>query len=104
MKRLMTRVKTLRQALGLSQEAFAERAGLKCKHYQSVEAGRKSDIHFATVEKLAKACRMELYELLNFDSPAAVLAEDPAEKALKATPGKGVRKSSKGSSGKGSRD
>jgi transcriptional regulator with XRE-family HTH domain len=35
-KRLLARVKALREALGLSQEAFAERAGLKYKHYQSI--------------------------------------------------------------------
>lgn len=91
----MARVKTLRQALGLSQEAFAERAGLKYKHYQSVEAGRKSDIHFATVEKLAKACRVELYELLNFDTPAAALAEDPVKNSVEVKLGKAGRKSHK---------
>ena len=95
----MARVKTLRQALGLSQEAFAERAGLKYKHYQSVEAGRKSDIHFSTVEKLAKACRVELYELLNFDAEPLALAEDPGKTGLHATPGKGPRKPSKRRSG-----
>jgi transcriptional regulator with XRE-family HTH domain len=95
----MTRVKTLRQALGLSQEAFAERAGLKYKHYQSVEAGRKSDIHFATVEKLAKACRVELYELFNFDTPPAALAEDKTKSGVQATSRKGTRKPPKGPAG-----
>mgnify|MGYP001544464764 FL=1 len=103
-KRLIARVKELRETLSLSQEAFAERAGMDYKYYQHVEAGRRRDIRFSTLVKLAKACGLELYELLNFDAEPLVLAEDPAEKALKATPGKGVRKSSKGSSGKGSRD
>ena len=43
----------LREAHGLSQEAFAERAGLKYKHYQAIEAGRKNDIRFSTLAKLA---------------------------------------------------
>ncbi len=77
-KRLLARVRELREARGLSQEAFAERAGLKYKHYQSIEAGRKSDIRLSTLQKLAKACQMELRELLDFDAPMAV-GEDPPE-------------------------
>ena len=92
-KRLMARVKALRQALGLSQEAFAERAGLKYKHYQAVEAGRKTEIHLSTVEKLAKACGLELRELLDFDAAPLALAEDPAKVSYQAPPGKGARKS-----------
>ncbi len=88
----MVRVKALRQALGLSQEAFAERAGLKYKHYQAVEAGRKTDIHFATVEKLAKACGLELQELLDFKTQPMALAEDRPADSFPTTPGKGARK------------
>ena len=73
----MARVRALRQALGLSQEAFAERAGLQYKHYQAVEAGRKRNLTLPTLEKLAKACGLELWELLNFDvSPPALAADD----------------------------
>jgi transcriptional regulator with XRE-family HTH domain len=75
-KRLLARVRQLRESLGLSQESFAERAGLKYKHYQAIEAGRKSDIRFSTLEKLAKACGLELSELLDFTTDPVVLAED----------------------------
>ncbi len=77
-KRLLARVRELREARGLSQEAFAERAGLKYKHYQAIEAGRKSDMRFSTLQKLARACGMELWELLRFEValPLAV-GEDP---------------------------
>ena len=92
-KRLLTRVRELRRALGLSQEAFAERAGLKYKHYQALEAGRKNEFHFSTFEKLAKACGMKPWELLNFDAEPLVLAEDKAEYRSKTPPAKGVRKS-----------
>ncbi|HEY4248611.1 MAG TPA: helix-turn-helix transcriptional regulator [Lacunisphaera sp.] len=102
-KRLIARVKALRLALGLSQEAFAERAGLKYKHYQSVEAGRKLDIHFSTVEKLAKACGLDLGELLDFRTDPLVIAEDKPESGFQAASSKGARKSGKGTSGKGSR-
>ena len=76
-KQLAARVRELRETLGLSQEAFAEKAGLKYKHYQSWEAGRKIDVRFSTLEKLAAACGIELWELLNFDALPSLLAEDP---------------------------
>jgi transcriptional regulator with XRE-family HTH domain len=66
-KRLMERVRRLRENLGLTQETFAERAGLKYKHYQSVEAGRKTNIKLETLIKMAHACGLEPWELLNFD-------------------------------------
>ena len=92
-KRLLMRVKALREALGLSQEAFAERAGLTYKYYQHVEAGRKRDIRLSTLEKLAKACGLELPELLDFETMPAALSEE-ADK-FQTTPGKGTRKAAK---------
>jgi len=94
-KRLLARVKDLREALGLSQEAFAERAGLKYKHYQAIEAGRKIDIRVSTLEKLAKACGLEPAELLDFTTDPVVLTEDRQEDGFKAASGKGSRKPAK---------
>jgi transcriptional regulator with XRE-family HTH domain len=91
-KRLLGRVRELREALGLSQEAFAEKAGLTYKYYQHVEAGRKRDIRISTLQKLAKACGLEPWELLNFDSAPSVLAEDPPHKAY----GSAMRRKRKG--------
>ena len=93
-KRLLARVKELRENLGLSQEAFAEKAGLKYKYYQHVEAGRKRDIRFSTLQKLAKACGLEPWELLNFDSaPQLALGEDRTKGESTGASGKGARKS-----------
>lgn len=92
-KRLLARVRELRQALGLSQEAFAERAGLKYKHYQSIEAGRKRDIRFSTLEKIADACGLELSELLDFNRTPAALAEDRPKASSAAAPGKSSKRS-----------
>ncbi|MEO7413961.1 MAG: helix-turn-helix transcriptional regulator [Opitutaceae bacterium] len=80
-KRLIARLRELREAYGLSQEAFAERAGLKYKHYQSIEAGRKIEMRLSTLQKLAKACGMELWELLQLDTTPAILSEDPPKNA-----------------------
>lgn len=76
-KRLMARVRELRRAKELSQEAFAERAGLKYKHYQAMEAGRRMNFQFLTLQKLAKGCGLELYELLNFDAEPMMVSKDP---------------------------
>ncbi len=76
-KRLLARVRELREARGLSQEAFAEKAGLTYKYYQHVEAGRKRDIRMSTVEKLAKACGLELWQLLQLDNAPLAVGEDP---------------------------
>jgi len=89
-KRLLARVRELREARGLSQEAFAEKAGLTYKYYQHVEAGRKRDIRVSTVQKLAKACGVELWELLNFDEALQLGEDPPAEKAV--SPAKRRRK------------
>ena len=76
-QRLMTRVRELRLDLRLSQEAFAERAGLKYKHYQAIEAGRKPNIQLPTLVKMAEALDLELWELLKFDSNAAPISNSP---------------------------
>lgn len=99
-KRLLARIKTVRETLGLSQEAFAEKAGLGYKYYQSVEAGRKRDIRLSTLEKLAKACGLDLGELLDFRTDTVVVAKDKEESGFQRKAGKGARKSPKGSSGK----
>jgi transcriptional regulator with XRE-family HTH domain len=81
-KRLLARVKQLREAHGLTQEAFAEKSGLDYKYYQSVEAGRRRDLRLSTLEKLARACGLKLWELLNFDAEPAVFSsveEDQAD-------------------------
>jgi len=62
--RLLNRLKQLRQAHRLTQEAFAERAGISYKYYQQVEAGRKPDLRLSTLERLAAAYGIEVHELL----------------------------------------
>ena len=91
----MARVRALREAIGLSQEAFAERAGLTYKHYQQVEAGRKLNITLPTLEKLAKACGLELAELLDFTTDPVVLTEDRAKDGFQATSRKSAGKTAR---------
>jgi len=78
-KRLLARIRALREAHGLTQETFAERADLSYKHYQQVEAGRKFDIRLSTLIKMADALDLTLCELVDFDVAPAAVAES-AEK------------------------
>lgn len=97
-KRLLDRVRKLREAHELSQEAFAERAGLKYKHYQAVEAGRKPNIQLCTLVKMAKALGLQPWELLKFDRSPQDLVEDPPKAELRAPHTPHTRKSPKRSS------
>jgi transcriptional regulator with XRE-family HTH domain len=64
---LLKRLRELRLRKGLTQEAFAEQAGFSYKYYQAVEAGRKRDLRLSTLERLAEAHGMELWQLLRND-------------------------------------
>ena len=64
---LLKRLRELRLRRGLTQEAFAEQAGFSYKYYQALEAGRKRDLRLSTLERLAEAHGMELWQLLRDD-------------------------------------
>jgi len=91
-KRLLARIKRLRESLELSQEAFAERAGLDYKYYQHIEAGRKQNLTMDILTKLASGCGMELSELFDFDHEPMAVAEDPPAGESRPGSGKGQRK------------
>lgn len=61
---LLKRLRKLRNASGLTQEQFAERAGLSYKYYQQIESGRKRDLRLSTLERLADAHRISVAKLL----------------------------------------
>ena len=75
LKQLLTRLRQLRQRHGLSQEAFAEIAGISYKYYQAVEAGRKRELRISTLERLAQAYGIEVYQLLSPALPKTTLAK-----------------------------
>jgi len=70
----------LRQQTGLTQEDFAERAGITYKYYQAIEAGRRSDLRFSTLARLARAHGMRLSEFFfRMEAPVpALVAERPS--------------------------
>lgn len=91
----MARIRQFREASGLTQEQFAERAGLDYKYYQHVEAGRKPNLGMETLLKLAKGTGRELWELLNFDAEPLSVAEDAAKNGYQTAARTGARKAPK---------
>ncbi len=61
---LLQNLRALRLAAGWTQERFSEVAGLSYKYYQAVEAGRKRELRLSTLERLARAHRLKVWELL----------------------------------------
>ena len=66
---LLKRLRELRRRHALSQEALAERAGMSYKYYQAVEAGRKRNLRLTTLEKLAAAYGLQVWQLLSPSVP-----------------------------------
>ena len=77
LKRLLIRLKQLRSAHGLTQEKFAELSGISYKYYQAVEAGRKPDLRLSTLQRLASAYGIEVWQLL---SPKTPKSKSPAKR------------------------
>jgi transcriptional regulator with XRE-family HTH domain len=66
---LTKRFRELRQRHNLTQEAFSEVSGISYKYYQAVETGRKSDLRLSTLDRIAKAYGIEVYQLLSPQLP-----------------------------------
>lgn len=92
---LGTRIKELRKAKGLSQDALAERVGIDSKHLSRLEVGG-SFPSLDTLERLAQVLEVELKEFFEFahlDEPKALkqtltqlvrqLTEDQVRTAVK---------------------
>jgi len=63
--RVGKRVKELRNAIGISQEELADKAGLDRTYITSVECGRRN-ISIVNIEKLAIALGVTLAEFFSF--------------------------------------
>lgn len=81
---MLSRLKQLRDVHGLTQERFAELSGISYKYYQAVEAGRKAELRLSTLERLATAYGIEVWELL---SPACPQTRVP-QRSTRPDPGR----------------
>lgn len=66
LKKFGEKVRTERRQLGLSQEDLAERADVHRTYIGMIERAEKN-ITLENIEKIAKALKIPLYELLKFD-------------------------------------
>jgi len=72
-RKTLARLKELRKFHRLTQETFSEKSGISYKYYQAIEGGRKPDLRLSTLERLAKAYRIELWQLFAPQFPAQVV-------------------------------
>ena len=63
LKRLLARLRQLRERHELLQESFSELSGISYNWYQAVEAGRKRELRLSTLEKFARAHGLEPWQL-----------------------------------------
>ncbi len=68
------RIRTMRKAVGLSQEEVARRAGLSLKGMAYIERGRIEDPHISSLRGIAHALGMPVEELVREEEPAVPLA------------------------------
>jgi transcriptional regulator with XRE-family HTH domain len=80
LKELSPRLRLLRERHDLTQEAFAELSGLGFKFYQAIEARRKTNLTLATLQKIANAHGIAVFELLSPEIPTT----KPTKKLLRA--------------------
>ncbi len=64
---LCANIRRVRLARGWSQEVTAEKAGLGARHFQDIESGRRNGVRLETIERIAKALRVEVWQLLQPD-------------------------------------
>jgi transcriptional regulator with XRE-family HTH domain len=60
------KIKELRSKRGITQEQLAELVKTSYKYIQRIEGKTPPDIRLSTVEKIAKALKVKLAELLKF--------------------------------------
>jgi transcriptional regulator with XRE-family HTH domain len=63
-KHLVHRLKELRKIHHVTQEQFSERTGISYKYYQAIETGVKKELRISTLERLAEAYGIEVWQLL----------------------------------------
>ncbi len=64
--RFSRRIRRLREEYGYSQERLAELSGLEYKHIQRLESKRPCDVKLSTLERLSKAFKISISDLLDF--------------------------------------
>jgi transcriptional regulator with XRE-family HTH domain len=80
LNRFLTRLLELRNKHNLTQEQFSELSGMSYKYYQALEAGRKREVRLSTLERVARAYGVEVYELLSPKPPKTKVGAKAAQR------------------------
>lgn len=83
-KRLGGRIRQVRKARGVTQEALAERIDMSPQYLSRIEGGHQSP-SVDTLAKLAESLEVEVWELFDFGQPETV--KDLREAVRKVTQG-----------------
>jgi transcriptional regulator with XRE-family HTH domain len=94
LKNLIVHIRELREQRGETQEEFAEHAQISYKYYQAIEAGRKLDLRLSTLERLADAHGLDVWELMLPKNADALVGESRQAKYGRAHRRAGRKKSS----------
>ena len=73
MQTLRANMKRLRSRQNLTQQALAEKAEMDYNYLQKIESGRWGGLRLSTVETLARALGVEVWELFVPCAPAKVV-------------------------------
>lgn len=74
-KNLVHRLKELRKIHGVTQEQFSEKTGISYKYYQAIETGVKKELRISTLERLAGAYSIDVWQLLAPSVPKTKIAQ-----------------------------
>ena len=75
---LRTRLRSLRETCGFTQEETAELAGISYIYYQGIEAARRPNPSLITIEKIAGAYGLKIHELFSPKLPTPKIRQKPA--------------------------
>ena len=67
-KEVAERIRAVREDVGLSVEEMAKRTDVTVEEYKALEAGQ-SDFSFTFIYKCAKACGVEITDVMEGESP-----------------------------------
>lgn len=64
---LQKNLRNLRLRMNLTQEKAAEKIGISYRHFQAIESEKREGLQLATVERVARGLKVEIWQLLQAD-------------------------------------
>jgi predicted DNA-binding mobile mystery protein A len=80
MQTIGDQIRTIREALGMTQVQLAERSGLAQSMIAGIETGERSNPNFATVNKLAEALNCSFISQLSPNQDIPIFLEEQSDR------------------------